>query len=177
MGRFRTRLLAAIMLIAAAATCQLALASTASAETTCRSYGTFVNEEGQTFQNIRVCVAPASDFPRYSGWARIVGAYVTMSSRCAYSILPFDRSEPLPMYSCPPEPDLNPTFVQAWRWTGTTWVSGESYPMLNSEKTYGFRPGARVYSAPFSAGWRWVWTEGTGWLAVPEKNVAFRWRG
>lgn len=44
--------------------------------------------------------------------------------------------------------------VDAWRWTGTRWVSTTISESM------------RVYAYPYAAGYSWIWSRDGGWLAV-----------
>lgn len=139
---------------------QAAGAGTASAATTCRQYDGFSSGTA-VLSNVRICVAPASDFPTYSGWGRVVQKYSTTPDVCGFSLLPFDIDEPRPAYACIA---MVPQPVEAWRWTGSTWVRS------------GLEIGTQAYFAPYASGWRWAWTQRTGWLAIAESHAAYRWR-
>jgi hypothetical protein len=136
-------------------------AATASAATTCRQYSGFPTDTGTVLNNVRVCAAPAADFPTYSGWGRVVDTYSTRPNNCGFSLLPYDVNEPRPLYACLA---VMPAPVATWRWTGSSWVKGP-----------GLDIGSRAYFAPYAAGWRWAWTASTGWVAVAESHAAFRW--
>lgn len=45
------------------------------------------------------------------------------------------------------------THADAWRWTGRGWVAAKI-------------KGGRVYVAPYTGQWRWVYSYETGWLAI-----------
>jgi hypothetical protein len=47
----------------------------------------------------------------------------------------------------------------AWRWTGSNW-SATTLPA-----------GAQVYVWPYAAGWSWVWTQSSGWLAIQDAEL------
>jgi hypothetical protein len=51
-----------------------------------------------------------------------------------------------------------------WRWTNSGWVAGRVWH------------GQQVYTAPYAAGWRWIWTAATGWAAIDERRVWYAWR-
>ena len=167
-------LLATMLTIAV--TLQLGGAAAASAATTCASYdaegigisyigtGYIYGWPGDSYRNVRVCEAPASDFPTHSGWGRI-------------NILE-------PEFHCPEGASCRPPAYQsppAWRWTGRTWLAIDLFPSATGSLGFsGFsvRPaGLRAYLAPFVSGWRWAWTHETGWVAIREANASFRWWG
>ena len=50
-------------------------------------------------------------------------------------------------------PLMNRTSVPAWKWTSTGW-------------TYGSISGGWVYVAPLGSGYRWAWTQASGWVAI-----------
>lgn len=82
-------------------------------------------------------VDPSVVFPSTKGWVYI-------------------RNQPV---ACPmiyPMPEYCKTGgnVTAWRWSGTAW----------SKVT--MRGGTSVYAWPYASGWHWIWTRGTGWLAI-----------
>lgn len=159
MGYVRRAGLLAAILVAALATQLGAGVGAASAATTCKQYDRWQLDGGAVSANRRVCAAPASDFPRYEGWGRVVRSYP--GDICGFQILPPDYDDPVPAIACVamlPEP------VQTWRWAGTRWVNGG-----------GLQPGRQAYFAPYAAGWRWAWTADTGWVAIAEQHAAFRW--
>ena len=139
---------------------QAAGASTASASTTCKRYDGFYGDAG-LISNVRICAAPASDYPAYSGWGRVVEKYSTSPNICGFSLFPYDIDEPQPAYACLA---VMPAPVEAWRWTGSTWV-----------RSRGLEIGSKAYFAPYASGWRWAWTSATGWVAISENHAAFRW--
>jgi hypothetical protein len=55
--------------------------------------------------------------------------------------------------------------LTAYRWTGRSW----QYFGLN--ECGGPR---QVYVYPYAAGWSWVWSQQTGWLAVQSSSVLIR---
>lgn len=165
----RTATAGALALLALLAVAALAPAG-ASAATTCRQYDEFQNES-VTKRNVRVCAAPAADFPRHTGWARIVNVYDVRTDPCGFNLLPYDIDDPVPAIGCPM---VLPAPVPSWSWTGTTWRSHPGSGPVGDDAA-AFRPGSAVYVAPYANGWRWAWTKQTGWRAVREGNVAFRW--
>lgn len=52
--------------------------------------------------------------------------------------------------------------MTAYRWTGRAW----SVVVLNECNGVG-----AVYVYPYAAGWSWIWTQRTGWLAVQSHAV------
>ncbi len=52
--------------------------------------------------------------------------------------------------------------ADAYRWTGASW----QYYGLNECSRIG-----QVYVYPYAAGWSWIWTQRTGWLAVRSNLV------
>jgi hypothetical protein len=161
MVRTTRRVLVLLALLALTTMLQLAGASTASAATTCKQYDGFQSDAG-LLRNVKVCIAPGTDYPNYSGWGRVVSTYMTGPSPCGYSLLPYDIDEPRPMIACL----MMVRPIPAWRWTGTEWVS-----------TPGLHDGQKAYLAPYATGWRWAWTQETGWLAIGSDHAAFRWQG
>lgn len=136
-------------------------AAPASAATTCKDYDEF--RGGDTpLMNVRICAAPATDFPRYAGWGRILDGR-TLGTICgAFTMFPQDADEP--QVRCPmpmPRP------VTSWKWSGSTWSSGTLETFI---------PGAQVYVYPYSGGWRWVWTRDSGWRVMDARDLGFRWR-
>ena len=163
MRRLLRRAPIALLLILGALTLQLGSATTASAATTCKFYDGFTTDSGQLLRNINLCAAPASDFPNYSGWGRVVQVYGIHPDVCSFSLFPYDIDDPQPAVACIA---MMPAPISAWRWTGSTWQA------VSSEA---FLPGSKAYFAPYAAGWRWAWTQQTGWVALQEKHAAFRW--
>jgi hypothetical protein len=51
----------------------------------------------------------------------------------------------------------------AWRWTGRAW---QQHPINECSGGLG-----AVYVYPYAAGWSWIWTQRTGWLAVRSNLV------
>lgn len=139
---------------------QLVGASSASAATTCRHYDGFRGDAG-LLRNINLCAAPASDFPGYTGWGRVVRQYSTHPDVCGFSLFPYDIDEPQPLIACVA---MLPPPVATWRWTGSGWIRGGA-----------LHPGDKAYFAPYAAGWRWAWTQRTGWVALDTRHAAFRW--
>lgn len=162
MSRTMARFWIAAVVLAALLTAQLGvLAPTASAATTCKDYDIFPAESGSVY-DVRVCAAPGSDFPGYSGWGRVVQNYSTQPDICGFSLLPYDMTDPMPAYACIA---LAPAPVVAWRWTGSSWAKS------------GLDIGTAAYFAPYATGWRWAWTQETGWVAIEQRHAAFRWYG
>ena len=161
-----SRVKAAMVLVAAIAmmALQLASATTASAATTCRHYDGFRTDTGTIVRNVTICAAPATDYPSYSGWGRLVDRYTIDRNVCGFSLFPFDIDDPMPAIGCA---EVMPTPVEAWRWTASGWQR-VAHPALI--------PGKAAYFAPFAPGWRWAWTSATGWVAIPERHAAYRWR-
>ena len=52
--------------------------------------------------------------------------------------------------------------LSAWRWTGRTWQAQALYDCYD---------GTQVYAYPYAAGWTWIWTQRTGWLAIQSRLV------
>ena len=159
--RLRTALvltMAAVLVSAIGA----AAPTTASAATHCKQYDQFRSEAGSR-SNVRVCAAPASDFPNYSGWGRVETEFSPNPSPCDFSLLPYDIDDPAPALACLA---VMPQPVPAWRWTGNAW---------KQELAEGFTPGSAVYFAPYATGWHWAWTARTGWLAIQSSHAAYRW--
>lgn len=158
----------------AIAYCSIAV-PVASAATTCHVYGAFHSgDDGAAVErNRRVCAAPASDFPTYSGWGRFVVFYETYRvDQCdgQMGILPRDQSVPAAGFCATVASGARST-VPAWRWNpGQGWVSASVGASSSALTT-----GSRAYLAPFATGWRWAWTQQTGWVAVEERYTAFRW--
>jgi hypothetical protein len=163
MVRTARRTLVLFTLLALSMTLQLAGASSASAATTCRHYDGWYGSDGLLHRNVDICAAPAADYPTYSGWGRVVQTYSTNPSVCGFSLFPYDIDEPRPMMACIA---MMPAPVEAWRWTGSTWV-----------KATGLDIGSSAYFAPYATGWRWAWTQGSGWVAIQQSHAAFRWYG
>ncbi|MCW2922740.1 MAG: hypothetical protein JWM98_144 [Thermoleophilia bacterium] len=55
---------------------------------------------------------------------------------------------------------VGPCGKQAWRWTGSTWQSTK------------IAWGSQVYYYPYTGSWAWIWTQGTGWLAVQRSDLS-----
>ena len=146
------------MLVTGLFAMQAATAATAEAAVVCKFYDGW-HHNGQLLEDQRICAAPASDYPRYAGWGRIVTKFTTDKDPCGFNLFPYDIDDPQPMIACIAM--VRP--VQAWKWTSSGWKSAEAYP------------GQQVYVYPYATGWRWVWTQETGWLAVQEQHVAYRW--
>ena len=145
-----------------AATLQLGSATMASAATTCKDYDQFPSGTAME-RNVRVCAAPATDFPTYSGWGRVVEDSAVMTNVCNYSLLPYDVDDLRPGIACIA---MMPAPIEAWRWTGMKWVA------VRSEA---FQAGSRAYFAPYASGWHWAWTQTTGWVAIESSHAAYRW--
>ena len=161
---FIRMLLIALVAMTLITMAQLASAPTASAAATCKSYDTYISDAGAT-RNVRVCAAPSSDYPSYSGWGRIKESSASvLSYGCGHSaLLPMDRTDAVP--PCYDDPNRRtPAPEYGWRWTGASWVRG---PQLNT--------GTRAYFAPYAVGWRWGWTAQTGWFALPASSAYFLW--
>lgn len=161
MARTMQRALVLLALLAMMAMFQLAGATTASAATTCRHYDGF-HTESTVLRNVRVCAAPGTDYPNYSGWGRVVKQYSTSPAVCEWSLFPYDIDDPQPAIACIA---MMPPPIQAWRWTRSGWVSS------------GLQAGQKAYFAPYATGWRWAWTQETGWVAIGAQHAAFRWQG
>jgi hypothetical protein len=164
MTRFRSLVITGAV-IALAASLQLVGASTAAAAATCKSYDAYVRD-GNTTANVRVCAAPSTDYPSYSGWGRIkVGSSSVLPNPCGPggSLLPMDRDDPMPpcyndAFYSPPAPEYG------WHWTSYGWVQGAQ-----------LATGMRAYFAPYTGGWRWGWTADRGWFALPASDAYFLW--
>jgi hypothetical protein len=162
MTRTVRRALVLLAALAFLATFQLAGATTASAATTCKHYDGFHGDAG-LLRNVRVCAAPGTDYPNYSGWGRVVKQYSTHPATCDFSLFPYDIDDPQPAIACIM---MMPPPIQTWRWTGTRWVDGG-----------GLQAGQKAYFAPYATGWRWAWTQQSGWVAIGSQHAAFRWQG
>lgn len=84
----------------------------------------------------------AADQPRFIGWA-------TMSYRGCVD---------------PSYPSTADCRVEtAYRWSGSAWQARQIGEC-------GMGP-SRVYVYPYAAGWSWIWSQQTGWLAVRSTKV------
>ncbi len=147
------------MLVVGIFAIQAGTAASAQAAVVCKFYDGW-SHNGQILNNQRVCAAPASDYPHYAGWGRVVTKFTTDKDPCGFNLFPYDIDDPRPMIAC----IAMVQSVPAWRWDGSKWVEyGELYP------------GAKAYFYPFASGWRWAWTQESGWVAVAEKHAAYRW--
>lgn len=60
------------------------------------------------------------------------------------------------------------TYVPVWHWDGDSWQRRN----LGTHNGQGVS--TRVYRAPYAAGYSWIWTQPTGWLAVRSEHVLVR---
>lgn len=154
----RRRLLAlGALAMALTAAAGLGTAATASAATTCKAYDSYTTAAGGHVPNVRVCAAPATDFPTYAGWGQLVTSFVAGPSPC-YGLLPYDIDEPQPAIGCL----AGAPAVTAYRLVGRSWQA-TSMPL------------GVAYLSPYAPGWYWAWTQETGWLAVESSHAAYRW--
>lgn len=137
-------------------------AAPAEAAITCKTYTQWTHTDGTVLHDQRICAAPASDYPRYSDWGRLVTRFSTSPLPCEFSIFPYDIDDPQPMIACL----AMVRQLDAWRWDGRRWVAAD-----------GLYPGQRAYVYPYTADWRWVWTKQSGWVAIRAEHVAYRWLG
>lgn len=106
----------------------------------------------------RNCVASSTTYPDTVGWFGFVGM---PAGPCNASPIPnFYPADARGLCNLP-SPEIT------WRYLGGT----------NWEQVR-VRNGARVYVHPYKGqpNFRWIWSEGTGWTAIPANRLLLAWR-
>ncbi|MCW2961218.1 MAG: hypothetical protein JWM90_1605 [Thermoleophilia bacterium] len=101
------------------------------------------------------CFAYSADYPKQTGWY----AWIGRPGYCNSGPFPGYIDDPLTIMMCAMSPRYD-----AYALVDGTWVA-------NREITAGIRG----YIHPFDATWRWVYVDGTGWLAIRAAEVGILW--
>lgn len=142
---------AIVLALTAAMFGMLVLATPASAQfetATCR------NDNAGT----RHCVAASTTYPETVGWYGFVGM---PAGPCNASPIPNLYPAGVVGGCMQPPPEVT------WRYLG-----GNDWEQVR------VRNGARVYVHPYQGQptFRWIWSEGTGWTAIPANRLLLAWR-